>query len=129
MALISISQAEEEIMVKKICLYLLLLLLVFVALSCNRKSGELDTSSGSATLEWTAPTTNSDGSALTDLAGFKIYYGNSSGSYPQNIDVEKATTYQVTGLPRGVKYFFVVRAYNQSGVESDQSNEVRRMIY
>jgi hypothetical protein len=30
---------------------------------------------GNATLSWTAPSENSDGSALTDLGGFKIYYG------------------------------------------------------
>ena len=35
---------------------------------------------GSITLSWTAPTENEDGSALTDLAAYKIYYGTSPGS-------------------------------------------------
>ena len=128
-ALISISQADEKIMVKKRCSYLFLLLLAVTALSCGRTSGDFDGSFGTATLEWTAPVTNSDGSALTDLAGFRVYYGTSSGSYPQSIDVGKVTTYPVPDLPRSVRYFFVVTAYNQVGVESDPSNECSRMIY
>ncbi|MDH3432879.1 MAG: putative Ig domain-containing protein, partial [Gammaproteobacteria bacterium] len=36
---------------------------------------------GSVTLSWIAPTQNEDGTALTDLAGYKIYWGTTSGSY------------------------------------------------
>lgn len=127
-AWISITQADEKITVRKSYLYLYLLLLAVTALSCGHKSGDFDSSSGTATLEWTAPTMNSDGSALTDLAGFRVYYGTSSGSYPHSIDVGKVTTYPVPDLPRSVRYFFVVTAYNQVGVESDPSNEGSKMI-
>ena len=33
--------------------------------------------SGSATLDWTPVTQNTDGTVLTDLAGYKVYYGTS----------------------------------------------------
>jgi hypothetical protein len=37
-------------------------------------------SNGSATLRWITPTTNTDGTALTNLGGFRIYYGTSSNN-------------------------------------------------
>ncbi len=49
-------------------------------------------SAGDATLSWDPPTTNADGTPLTDLAGYRIYYGTSSGSYSQNIDAGDVTT-------------------------------------
>jgi fibronectin type 3 domain-containing protein len=83
---------------------------------------------GTATLAWTAPETNTDGSLLTDLAGFKVHYGTTSGYHPQTIDVGAVTTYQVANLSAGATYYFVVTAYNQAGVESDPSSEVSKMI-
>ena len=52
---------------------------------------------GSATLSWTAPTQNDDGSPLTDLAGFKIYYGTAPGNHPTSIQIANPgiTTYVV----------------------------------
>jgi len=35
---------------------------------------------GSALLSWNAPSTNEDGTPLTDLAGYKIYYGTATGN-------------------------------------------------
>lgn len=79
----------------------------------------------SVTLNWTAPTENDDGSPLTDLAGYKIYYGSESGVYDQQIDVDNPgiTTYVVDSL-NTQSYFFVATAYNYSGIESDYTNEV-----
>jgi len=79
---------------------------------------------------WVAPTTNTDGSPLTDLAGFKIYCGDSTGGpYLRNVDVPGAlsTTYTdntnilVTGT--GTSYC-VATAYDTSGNESIYSVEV-----
>ena len=39
---------------------------------------------GSMTLSWTAPTENTDGSQLNDLAGYKLYYGTSAGNYTKS---------------------------------------------
>lgn len=83
---------------------------------------------GDATLSWDAPTTNEDGTPLTDLSGYKIYYGTSSGNYSQSIDVGNITTYTVGNLTEGVTYFFVATAYDTSANESNYSNEVSKTI-
>jgi hypothetical protein len=78
---------------------------------------------GSATLSWTPPTTNTDGSQLGDLAGYKIYWGTSQGSYPNSATVKNSgvATYVVTDLLPGT-WYFVVTSFNADGVESAQSN-------
>ncbi len=78
---------------------------------------------GEATLAWDAPTTNEDGTALGDLAGFRVYYGAASGGYSSSIDVGKVTTYRVTGLTNGLTYYFATSAYDSAGNESAYSNE------
>jgi len=84
---------------------------------------------GSATLSWTAPTQNEDGSALTDLAGYKIYYGTSQGNYSSEIRIDNPgiTTYVVDNLSPQT-YFFVATAFNSSGVESTFSNEATKIV-
>ena len=77
------------------------------------------------TLNWTAPTTNTDGSTLTDLAGYKIYYGNSSGNYTNSVNVGNASSYTFSSLNNGT-YYFAATAYDTSGVESALSNEVAK---
>lgn len=78
---------------------------------------------GSVTLSWTAPIDNSDGSVLTDLAAYKIYYGLSQGNYPNEIRVDNpsVSAYVVENLSPNT-YFFVATAINGSGIESDFSN-------
>ena len=76
------------------------------------------------TLAWDTPTTNADGTPLTDLAGYKVYHGTSSGNYSQYIDVGNVLNYMVSNLKNGVVYYFAVTAYDTSGNESDYSNEV-----
>jgi Fibronectin type III domain len=83
---------------------------------------------GTVTLTWTAPATNTDGSPLTDLAGFKVYYGTTAGYHPQAIDVGAVTTFQVANLPAGATYYFVVTAYNQARFESNPSVEWSKTI-
>jgi len=75
--------------------------------------------SGSATLTWTAPTTNTDGSALTDLAGYHIYYGNSPSALSTMIDIASAGTlsYTVSSLASGT-WYFAISAYTTSGLQS-----------
>lgn len=69
-----------------------------------------------------------DRNAEADLAGYKIYYGTSSGQYTQIIDVGQVTSYTVGGLSEGVKYFFAVTAYDTAKNESDFSQEVSATI-
>lgn len=79
-------------------------------------------------IAWTAPTTNTDGSTLTDLDGYKIHYGTASGIYTQTIDVGNVTTYEVMGLNEGSTYYFATTAYDTSGNESTYSNEVSKTV-
>ena len=83
---------------------------------------------GTITLAWDAPTTNIDGTPLTDLAGYKIYYGPTSGSYTNTLDVGNVTTSVVNNLTDGLTYYFTVSAYNSAGVESSFSNEVSKTL-
>lgn len=84
---------------------------------------------GTATLTWVAPQTNADGSALNDLAGYRIYYGTSTGSYTESVTISDpmTTTYTVQNLAAST-YFFVLRAYDKSNVESASSAEVSKTI-
>ena len=82
---------------------------------------------GSAILAWSAPTTNVDGTPLTDLAGFKVYYGTTPGVYT-SIVVGAVTSYNVVGLTKGQIYYFTVTAYDSSGYESDYAAMVSKLI-
>lgn len=87
------------------------------------------TGTGSATLSWAPPTQNEDGTALTDLAGYKIYYGVSEGNYPNEITINNpgVSSYVVDNLSPDT-YFFVSTAFNTSGVESDHSNVASKTV-
>jgi hypothetical protein len=82
----------------------------------------LQPANGSATLSWTPPTTNTDGSSLTNLAGYRVVYGRSSSSLDQTVQIANAglSSYTVTGLSSGT-WYFAVKAYNANGSESDVS--------
>src|SRR6266850_5823168 len=58
----------------------------------------------------------------TDLAGYKVYYGTTSGTYETPVNVGSVSTYTLTGL-NAATYFFAVTAYDASGNESGFSNE------
>jgi len=89
------------------------------------------TALGVITLNWAAPTENSDGSALTDLSGYKIYYrkNSDSGPYDQEIQIDNpsVTTYVVEQLSPAT-YYFAATAFNSSGAESSFSGEVTRTV-
>jgi hypothetical protein len=80
------------------------------------------TALGSATLSWTPPTQNTDGTSLTNLSGYRIYYGTNAASLGSSIQVTNAglTSYTVGGLTPAT-YFFAVAAYTADGVEGAQS--------
>ena len=83
----------------------------------------VDVSNGGATLSWTPPTTNTDGTALTNLAGYRIAYGTSSSALTSTIQVANPglSSYSLSNLAPGT-YYFAVRAYTSSGTESSNSN-------
>jgi hypothetical protein len=87
------------------------------------------TATGRATLSWTPPTRNTDGSTLQNLAGHRIYYGTSSTSLTRvvTINTEGVTSYTVENLTSGT-WYFSVRAYTDSGEESTNSNVASKTI-
>ena len=65
-----------------------------------------------------------DPSTDPNVTGFRVFYGTSSHSYPFKNDAGKNTTFTLSNLQDGATYYFVVTAYNSSGIESQFSNEV-----
>lgn len=83
---------------------------------------------GSATLNWTAPTTNTDGTALTNLSGYKIYYGTSASSLSNSVSVSLGlSSYMISNLASGT-WYFAITAVNSSGIESALSSVVSKTI-
>jgi hypothetical protein len=84
---------------------------------------------GAVTLSWTAPTRNTDGSRLTDLAGFRVHYGTSSNNYTRSVELpnESLTSVVIEDLTPA-RWFFAVKAYNTSGIESAFSDSVDKLI-
>ena len=59
-----------------------------------------------------------------DLAGYRVYYGTSSGHYNSVVDLGKATKYNLCGLSEGETYYFTVTAYDFSNNESAFASEL-----
>jgi hypothetical protein len=76
-------------------------------------------------LAWAAPQQNADGSALTDLAGFRILMGTSSGNYSRIITIDNPQTlsHTIPDLPAAT-YYLVVKAVDSSNNESAPSTEL-----
>ncbi len=100
----------------------LLLYVIALVLYC------LPAHAGTALLTWQAPTTNVDGTPLTDLAGYRVYYGTSSGAYTSTVDVGNTTSFQAQNLTEGVTYYFAVTDYTTNLSESGFSGEVSKTI-
>ncbi len=75
------------------------------------------------------PTTNMDGSPLADLAGYRIYWGTTPGTYPNSVAVINPglASYMVENLVPST-YYFVTTAFNTSGSESVFSNMAQKTI-
>jgi len=88
-----------------------------------------DIGTGSATLSWTPPTQNDDGSALTDLAGYEVRYGQDQANLDRSVQVTNPSvnTYVVDSLTSGT-WFFAVRSLNRVGTSSALSNVASKTI-
>jgi hypothetical protein len=80
---------------------------------------------GSFNLSWTAPTMRSDGTplSLADISGYRIYYGEYEGDYPESVEIANGTAQSktLTGIPVGT-YYVVMSTYDVDGRESSFSN-------
>jgi hypothetical protein len=86
-------------------------------------------SNGSATLSWDPPTLRTDGTALVNLAGYKVHYGTSPGAYTVHLTISTPgiTAAMIENLPPGT-YYFTVTAYDADGLESGYSGEASKTI-
>jgi hypothetical protein len=84
---------------------------------------------GSVTLSWLPPTENVDGTALTNLAGYRLYWGQQSKYYSNSVVIMNPgiSAYVVENLANGT-YYFAATAINADGVESSLSAEVSKVI-
>jgi hypothetical protein len=84
--------------------------------------GDAAATAGAATLSWSRPTTNTDGSPLTNLAGYKIRYGRSSTAMTSILQVSNPATlqYEISNLSGGT-WYFAIASYTAAAVESDLS--------
>jgi hypothetical protein len=110
--------------------FLLLLVAIAVALSaCGGDDGGSanggSANPNTATLAW-------DAVMDPNLGGYRIYYGTSPGTYDQplglGLGVGNVTTFTVTGLTNGTRYYFAATAFDTSNNESAFSNEVFKDI-
>lgn len=86
---------------------------------------------GVVSLTWAAPSTRADSSYLpmTDLQGYRIYYGTSAEDLDMLVDLNdnSLTDYSISDLPAG-SYFFTVTAYDLDGQESGFSNVISKDV-
>jgi hypothetical protein len=77
---------------------------------------------GNATLSWIPPTQNEDGTPLQNLAGYRIFYGTSASNLSQQVNLSNPglTRYVIDNLSGGT-WYFGIRAYSATGVESAMS--------
>jgi PKD repeat protein len=94
-------------------LVLAILLLLIIAVRAH---------AGQATLAW-------DASTDPKVTGYKLYYGTASRTYsPTPISVGMVTSYTVSNLTEGARYYFAVTAHDSRGAQSAFSNEVSGTI-
>ena len=100
--------------------FLFLTILFLLASGCSGErvgkgcsSGEI----GGINLAW-------DASPAPDVVGYKVYYGTAPRTYGPGIDVGNVTSYALTGLIKGRRYYITVTAYDKSKRESRFSDEI-----
>jgi hypothetical protein len=84
---------------------------------------------GVATLSWMPPLENNDGSALTDLAAYRLLYGTSANSLDRSVEIANPgiTRYMVENLSPGT-WYFALKSVNTAGTESALSPVVSKEV-
>jgi len=112
---------------------LFLFLLLLMAGKAIAQEAPLLQINGSTVLQWQAPTQNVDGSPLTDLAAYRVYWGLQARNYTGQIEIPDdaltSWTLQFDALdPANLSWFFAMTALDADGNESAYSNEVRKDV-
>jgi hypothetical protein len=92
-------------------------------------TGTATTTSGSAKVTWLPPTQNSDGTALTNLAGYTIDYGTAANALNKTLTVANPaqSSLTISNLTSGT-WYFAVQAYTNSGAHSALSTVASKII-
>jgi hypothetical protein len=82
-------------------------------------------------LSWVAPAEREDNTplSLSEIAGYKLYYGTKQGQYTKSIDINDSTAqnFTFTDLVAGT-YYIAVTTYDTDGRESQYSSEVKIVV-
>jgi fibronectin type 3 domain-containing protein len=78
-------------------------------------------------LNWQRPTENVDGTPLTDLIGYRVYYGPASRDYEHSIAINEPTVTSYAFEASSGEYFVAMTAIDADGNESGYSNEVLKL--
>lgn len=84
---------------------------------------------GSATLSWSPPTSNVDGTPVTNLAGYRVKYGQLASNLSETLSVPSPgiTSVVIENLSAGT-WYFAVSAYTTANIESDLSNLAQKAL-
>lgn len=75
-------------------------------------------------LSWTAPSTNADGTVTTNLAGYKVLKGTTTGVYSSTTDVGMVTNTFVDNASVSGVVYLAIMAYDTYGNEGLISDEL-----
>jgi hypothetical protein len=107
---------------------LLAVLIVAVSVACQPGLDDEAERVGSAKVSWDPPTQREDGSTLTTISGYTIYFGRDPENLEHTIEVSgELTEYEIEGLEEGT-WYFAVTAKSDTGVESQRSPVVSKTI-
>jgi hypothetical protein len=97
--------------------------------SASSAAPPVKTISGAVTVGWQPPTENNDGSSLSNLAGYRVYYGTAVDNLSQSVKLANPglTTYTITNLTSGT-WYIAISAYASDGAESARSGTVTTSI-
>ncbi|MEW8627980.1 MAG: putative Ig domain-containing protein, partial [Candidatus Thiodiazotropha sp.] len=88
-------------------------------------------STGSMSLNWTAPTTRTDGSSLnlSEISGYQIYIGTTPSNLQMHTDLSQGhlSSFTIDNMDLG-DYYVAITAYDRSGNSSDLSNVVQKSV-
>jgi hypothetical protein len=92
-------------------------------------SAPVTSSTGTATLSWSQPVDNTNGTPLTNLAGYVVRYGTSTSALNTQISVTSASTtsLEISNLSPAV-WYFEVAAVNAQNLMSQFSAPVSHTI-
>lgn len=105
---------------------------LFMALQlagCSEGSDNVNTT-GTGTLNWTAPSAREDGNplSLSEISGYRVYYGSTSGDYINSIEINDSTAQETTITAARGLYYYVITSFDTAGRESNYSQELNISI-